>query len=143
MASGWGERAGHLVPDVVAGLVPGTGSSTVAKAAVREAVSRGARVRFLQVVPSDADDHDRAALDTAMFSAALKGLRESAKVPPTTFEIVEGDARTLLVEHSREALLLVVGSDDGHEASDLAAYCQEHAECDVLTVRSGRVRTGT
>lgn len=127
-------RAQPAVPDVVAGLVPG--GAAVARAAVREALSRGARVRFLQVVPADATDVERAAADEATFGVALKAVREAPKVP-VTFESVTGDPARVLVERSRGAALLVICCGDPDRMSATAAYCLEHAACDVLTVRAG------
>ena len=151
---------GIAARDVVAGLLGLAGTQAVARAAAQEAASRGARVRFVHLVPVGTDAAQRDEADNASFAAALRALREFPRVP-VTFEIAEGDPGPALVERSVGADILVVAAGDpaaghaghaGHsgapdtepskptEASDvheaLAAYCQRHAECDVLTVRT-------
>lgn len=128
-------RPRATVPDVVAGLVPGAFAAAVAKAAVREALSRGARVRFLQVLVPGATQEDRDAADEATFGAALKALREAPKVP-VTFESAQGDPGLVLVDRSRHASALVICCGEPDRMSPVAAYCLEHAACDVLTVRA-------
>jgi hypothetical protein len=39
-----------------------------------------------------------------------------------------------LVEHSREAGVLVVGKGDPASAAGVADYCREHADCEVRVV---------
>ncbi|WP_116113817.1 universal stress protein [Austwickia chelonae] len=122
------------VGDVVAGLLAGDGStSAVARAAVREAVSRGARVRFLQVLPSGLTPEERAACDESTFAAALRALREAPRLP-VTFEVVDGDPGEILCSRSASASVLVVAHDLPGEEQGVANYCFTHAECDVLTV---------
>lgn len=138
----WGpteSRTSPAAPDVVAGLLAGVSSAAVAKAAVREAVSRGARVRFLQVIRLGADEEERAASDEHTFAAALKAIREAPRVP-VTFEVAEGDPGRILVDRSADASVLVVGTEDPGLPPAVAAYCQEHALCDVLTVRPSRAK---
>lgn len=119
--------------DVVAGLVNDGRASVVAGAAVREAVHRGARVRFVQVLPPGLSPEDRSEMDVAMFGVALRALHRQRRVP-CTFEAVEGDAAQMLVERSRGASVLVVGRDSPDAVVRVGQYCQEHADCDVLTV---------
>lgn len=119
--------------DVVAGLVNDGMATLVAGAAVREAVHRGARVRFVQVMPTGLSAEDRSDMDVAMFGVALRALHRQRRVP-CTFETVEGDAAKMLVERSSGAAVLVVGRDAPNAAVRVGQYCQEHASCDVLTV---------
>src|SRR5450756_1257389 len=119
--------------DVVAGLVNDGMAAFVAGAAVREAVHRAARVRFIQVLPVGLSSEDRAEMDVAMFGVALRALHRQRRVP-CTFETVEGDAALTLVERSRGAAVLVVGRDAPDAVYFVGKYCQEHACCDVLTV---------
>ena len=119
--------------DVVAGLVNDGMATLVASAAVREAVHRGARVRFVQVMPAGLSAEDRSEMDVAMFGVALKALHRQRRVP-CTFETVEGDAARMLVERSSGAAVLVVGRDAPSAVVRVGQYCQEHAACDVLTV---------
>jgi hypothetical protein len=128
-----GTRSPHPPRDVVAGLVNDGVAPLVAGAAVREAVHRAARVRFVQVLPVGLSSEERAEMDVAMFGVALRALHRQRRVP-CTFETVEGEAAQTLVERSRGAAVLVVGRDAPDAPVRVGQYCQEHAECDVLTV---------
>ncbi|WP_426566207.1 hypothetical protein ACPPVT_06535 [Angustibacter sp. McL0619] len=129
----------RLGPDVVAGLVRDGNAYHVARAAVREAAHRSSRVRFIQVAPPGLSVEERASVDGATFRSALRALHGLHPVP-CTFEVLHGDPGQVLVRHSMDAALLVVGRDlrpehedqvDGH---DVARQCQENAGCDVLIV---------
>ena len=128
-----GTQKPSFAPDVVAGLVNDGMATLVAAAAVREAVHRGSRVRFVQVLPPGLSAEDRTEMDVAMFGVALRALHQQRRVP-CTFETVEGDAAPTLVERSRGASVLVVGRDAPETSGSVSNYCQEHACCDVLTV---------
>lgn len=128
-----GTRSPHRPRDVVAGLVNDGMATLVAGAAVREAVNRGARVRFVQVMPTGLSAEDRSEMDVAMFGVALRALHRQRRVP-CSFETVEGDAAQMLVERSSGAAVLVVGRDAPDSVARVGQYCQEHASCDVLTV---------
>jgi hypothetical protein len=128
-----GTQIPHHPRDVVAGLVNDGFATHVAGAAVREAVHRGARVRFIQVLPTGLSAEDRSDRDVAMFGVALRALHRQRRVP-CTFETVEGDPAQTLVERSRGAAVLVVGRDSPDALVRVGQYCQEHACCDVLTV---------
>jgi hypothetical protein len=128
-----GTQSPHFARDVVAGLVNDGMATFVAGAAVREAVHRGSRVRFVQVLPTGLTAEDRSEMDVAMFGVALRALHRQRRVP-CTFETVEGDAAQTLVERSQGAAVLVVGRDAPDAVEAVGKYCQEHAGCDVLTV---------
>lgn len=128
-----GTPSPHHPRDVVAGLVNDGMAALVAGAAVREAVHRAARVRFVQVLPRGLSTEDREEMDVAMFGVALRALHRQRRVP-CTFETVEGEAAQMLVERSRGAAVLVVGRDAPDAVVRVGQYCQEHAGCDVLTV---------
>ena len=128
-----GTRSPHHPREVVAGLVNDGMATLVAGAAVREAVNRGARVRFVQVMPAGLSAEDRSEMDVAMFGVALRALHRQRRVP-CSFETVEGDAAQMLVERSSGAAVLVVGRDAPDSVARVGQYCQEHASCDVLTV---------
>jgi len=128
-----GTQSPHFAHDVVAGLVNDGMATLVAGAAVREAVHRGSRVRFVQVLPAGLSVEERTEMDVAIFGVALRALHRQRRVP-CTFETVEGDAALTLVERSRGAAVLVVGRDAPDAISSVGKYCQEHAFCDVLTV---------
>ncbi len=128
-------------PDVVAGMPRGSMAPAVARAAVAEAVRRGARVRFVQVLKPGSSDQERAGADERTFAVALRALREAPRVR-VAFETVEGDAQTVFVERSRQADVLVVAGDtssadlggEGRTRLGLAEYCRGHAGCPVLIV---------
>jgi hypothetical protein len=128
-----GAQEPSFAPDVVAGLVNDGMATLVACAAVREAVRRGSRVRFVQVLPAGLSAEERTEMDVAIFGVALRALHRQRRVP-CTFETVEGDAALTLVERSRGAAVLVLGRDAPDSAASVGKYCQEHAWCDVLTV---------
>ncbi len=119
--------------DVIAGLVNNIMATAVAGAAVREAARRGARVRFLQVLPAGLSTEDHATVASVLFKVALQSLHGAHRVP-CTFETVVGSAPETLVERSRDASLLVVGADDQNASIRVADYCQEHGQCDVMVV---------
>lgn len=124
--------AGHRVGDVVAGLLDDDAVTAVARAAVREALARGARVRFLQVTTDEPDP--TSAGEVTPFAAALRALREAPRLP-VTFETVAGEIGPTFVQRSADASVLVVGRDGRPgEPGTVAGYCQAHATCDVLTV---------
>lgn len=127
------EPAALLAADVVAGLVNDGTAHTVARAAVREGIRRGSRVRFVQVLRTGLSSEDRAEADRATFRAALRALNGQTRVP-CTFEVVEGEPGEVLVERSHDASVLVVGKDHARADAQVAHYCQQYAECDVLTV---------
>ena len=91
---------GIAARDVVAGLLGLAGTHAVARAAAQEAASRGARVRFVHLVPDGTDPAQRDEADNASFAAALRALREFPRVP-VTFEIAEGDP---VLRHARRAV---------------------------------------
>ncbi|MCA0437551.1 MAG: universal stress protein [Austwickia sp.] len=130
----WPSQPARRVPvgDVVAGLAGDGAAGSVARAAVREAVARGARVRFLQVLRGGLSADERAACDEATFTAALRALREAPRLA-VTFEVVDGDPGPTFVRRSEGASVLVVAQDQRTETG-VAGYCLSHANCDVLTV---------
>lgn len=121
--------------DVVAGLFNDGMAAAVAGAAVREALHRAARVRFVQVLPTGLSADDRSDMDVALFGVALRAMHRQRRVP-CIFETVEGEAAPMLVERSRDAAVLVVGRDSPDAIVRVGQYCQERATCDVLTVVS-------
>lgn len=129
---------------MVACMPDGPLAAAVARTAVREAVRRGARVRFLRVLRAGVGDQERAAADDWTFSAALRALREAPRVR-VAFETAEGDAESIVVDRSRQAgVLVVAGEPLGSQPSGagrphrgeggIAEYCRGHAGCPVLVV---------
>ena len=121
------------VAAVVAGLVNDGSALGVARVALAEAVERGGRIRFVQVVPAGLGADERAEADEGTFHAAMVALRAHPRVR-SSFEVVVGDVAETLVAHSREAGVLVVGKDDPASTVRVADYCREHADCEVQVV---------
>lgn len=121
------------VGDVVAALAGDVSTAGVARAAVREAVARGARVRFLQVLHEGMTTEERACCEESTFTAALRALREAPRLP-VMFEVVDGEPGPTYVRRSESASVLVVAQDALIDHDGVASYCQAHAQCDVLTV---------
>ena len=122
------------VAAVVAGLVNDGSALGVARVALAEAVERGGSIRFVQVVPPGLGADERADADEGTFHDAMVALRAHPRVR-SSFEVVVGDVAQTLVEHSREAGVLVVGTDDPGSSARVADYCREHADCEVRVVR--------
>ncbi len=118
---------------VVAGLVNDGSALGVARAALDEAVRRGGRIRFVQVVPEGLGADARADADEGTFHAAMVALRAHPRVR-SSFEVVVGDVAETLVAHSRDAGVLIVGKDDPASTVRVADYCREHADCEVKVV---------
>ena len=95
--------------DVVAGLLNDGRAERVARVAVDEALRRGARLRFIQVVEAGLSPDEIADADQATFRAAVRALRGFRGIP-CRFEVVTGDptAMILYVEHSSLVLLVFV-----------------------------------
>jgi nucleotide-binding universal stress UspA family protein len=90
-------------------------------------------VRFVQVAGEGLSVEEREGVDRATFRAALRAMKGTRGVP-CTFEVVDGDPAATLVERSRTAELLVVGSDRQGAGHDVAERCAREAGCAVLTV---------
>ncbi len=138
----WG---GGPVPDVVVALFPAASATAVARAAVREASARGARLKFVQVSGPGAEcgqDGQDGSHDEVTFAAALRAMREHPRLP-VTFEALEYTERLgdELVGRSGNAAVLVLGTSSDVEHR-LAAHCQRHARCDVLLVRDPLPKAG-
>jgi hypothetical protein len=118
--------------DVVAGLVNDGSADAVTRAAVREAARRGSRVRFVQLAAPGLDPEERHEVDRVTFRSALGALRGHRI--PCTFQVLEGDPGTVLMQQSQDAALLVVGHA-------IALHSQQHARCDVLTVSDTETRS--
>jgi hypothetical protein len=69
-------------------------------------------------------------------STRLRGLRGI----PCRFEVVTGDPTPTLLELTRGAAALIVGTDEG-TGRTIARRCVAHAECPVVTVPDQRCLT--
>lgn len=119
--------------EVVAGLVNDGSALAVAQAAVTEAVRLRAAIRFVQVLSPELDADARESADAVTFQAALTALRGHSRIR-CTFEVVTGDPALVLASRSHGSRALVLGEDRRESEAVVAAYCQQHARCPVVTV---------
>ena len=143
------------MPDVLVGVDGSDGSVIAARFAMEEAILRGVGLRLLCVYQSPAawlgmGEALGSTVTTTVSESDLASYAKqtiddvlSAISPPEglaiTKETVEGHALTVLVEASKEAAILVVGSR-GH--SDLAGallgsvgmHCVHHSVCPVVVI---------
>lgn len=120
--------------EVIAVLADDVDAFAVARAAVREAVTRGAPIRFLQVVPGHLDDEACSLAEEAMFRAGLRALRGNPRTH-SLFEVVRTEVATAVRARSRDAALVVVGADgERWGPRSLAEQCRMAAACPVRNV---------
>ena len=140
----------------MAGIVVGIdGSPESQKAltfAVNEARVRGDRLRAISVwqceprpltdhdAGFDVHDKDRVAEAQTAAQAELDIVLAGATVPATELLVCEGDPAQVLIEESREADMLVVGSRGrgslaGALLGSVSQGCASHAQCPVTVVR--------
>ncbi len=136
---------------IVVGVDGSPSSRDALRWAVRQAHVTGAEVYAVTAweVPTtfgadladDAIDWSAGALKTVE-----KALKEASDTEPSvtvTPSVARGHAGTILVEESRDAALLVVGSR-GHGTAigmllgSVSEYCVHHAACPVVVVRPHR-----
>lgn len=142
---------------IVAGVDGSEGSRAALRFAIEEAVLRGADVDAVAswqfpayaytgvaVMPPTVDlaDSARAVLDDAIeaVTAELGGAAAEVTVNPV---VLEGPPAAMLVEHSRNAQMLVVGSRGyggfrGLLLGSVSHQCASHAHCPVVVVPSDR-----
>lgn len=168
-------RQRTLVEEVSAVIVVGVDGSPAGDAALRFAVEeagrKGVRVRAVCVYSAVtvypvapvgmgaaaitipvASPEERAALRRAAEAAARTTIEEAlsrcgANAPEGTVDVapIEGDPGDTLVNESRHAELLVVGSH-GHRAltelllGSATHHCIQHASCPVVVIPPGLVR---
>ena len=117
--------------DVVAGLLNDGRAERVARVAVDEALRRGARLRFIQVVDEGLSAAEVAHADQATFRAAVRALRGFRGIP-CRFEVVTGDPTAMLVELAHSASALIVGAGD--QQGGLADRIRGRVDCPLVTV---------
>ncbi|WP_422741097.1 universal stress protein [Micromonospora sp. WMMD754] len=116
--------------------------------AVERAAQRDVPLRVLRAweppgdrwVPPDFDPQETAATERAAAEAELAPWRESFPDVPVEIEAVPGSAAALLVEASRSAQLVVVGSRGrgglrGMLLGSVSQQLIQHAQCPVAVVR--------
>ncbi|RDI34332.1 universal stress protein [Lentzea flaviverrucosa] len=135
-------------------IVVGVDGSAAGAAALRWAVGEARRhdctIDAISVWHMDyglmmAPEATAAGLDTASIEAASRSALDVATADVGDVDLrrilIEGDAKKLLVEMSRDARMLVVGNR-GHSAvaelllGSVSAYCVRHASCPVVVVKA-------
>lgn len=122
--------------EVVAGLVNDGSAQAVADAAVELSRRFGAPLRFVYVVPTGTPVSATSEVKALSFATALRSLRHGDK-QRVTFESPAGDPSQTLVQRSAKARALVVGEDHTDPSEPhrtIAAYCVQHARCEVHVV---------
>lgn len=137
---------------IVVGIDGSPGSQKALRFAVTEARARGDQVRAVSVwqcepglfIDQDTGfgvhDKDRVAEAQAAAQAEIDIVLDGATVPTTELPVCEGDAAQVLIEESRDADMLVVGSRGrgglaGALLGSVSQDCASHAHCPVTVVR--------
>jgi nucleotide-binding universal stress UspA family protein len=94
------------------------------------------------------DDYDPAAEMQTVLDHALHPIKHRHRTLQATGQVTEGYPGPALVDASRDADLLVVGSRGRRELTDIllgsvGLHCVTHAHCPVLVYRSDRDRPAT
>lgn len=138
-------------PLVVVGVDGSPGALAALEVAVEEARLRGARLQVTYAYPvvEALTGSTGAELYSHLQDEALELVQEVAKSGPPTdglgveWSAVPGNAAEVLIEASRGATLLVVGSRGlggfmGLVMGSVSTQCVHHAHCPVLVVRDDR-----
>ncbi len=131
------ERAGEppSVPpahaEVVVGILDDRGAVPLVHAALAEATARHASIRVVRVLPLGAAQHEVLSADSLAY-AVTRAAGEDGVTVPSRFEVAVGDPVEVLLERTRDATLLVVGTD--RDGSTVAQRCRADAQCSVLVV---------
>lgn len=127
-----GARRRALDTEVVVGLVNDGSARSVATAGLDHALLHDMSVSFVHVIARGGTQGADDVGDTT-FAAVLDAMRGHGRLR-CAFEVLRGDPYLVLVERSRGAGLLVIGSDASSTGASVADSCRLHAECPVLTV---------
>jgi nucleotide-binding universal stress UspA family protein len=89
------------------------------------------------------DDYDPAAEMQTVVDRSLRAIQHHHRTLQATGQVIEGHPGPTLVDASRDANLLVVGSRGHGEFADIllgsvGLHCATHAHCPVLVYRSDR-----
>lgn len=133
---------------IVVGIDGSRGSAAALHWAAWQAISTGAVLRIVVAwelptsadCPSSFEDPDSPKRATWAADKAIGELSDDELPSRMRTRVVHGHAGTVLVEQSRDADLLVVGSR-GHGITagmligSIGQYCSQHAACPVVVVR--------
>lgn len=150
---------GHKSSPVVAGVDGSESAIQAVRWAAAEAVRRGLSLRLVYGYVPPGHDYPRlevtaADVREAMVETGAERLRAAKKVASTVApglaietEIREGDPRVLLVEASRRAAVLVIGSRGLNSAGRLllgssGLAVAMHGRCPLVVVRGASSRSG-
>ncbi len=94
------------------------------------------------------DDYDPAAYMQRVLDNSLPAIHRSHPTLELTGQVIEGHPGPVLVDASRDADLLVIGSRAHGEFADIllgsvGVHCATHADCPVLVHRSDRAQAVT
>jgi nucleotide-binding universal stress UspA family protein len=144
-------------PKVVVGVDGSAASRAALAAALEEAGARGADLDVLTtfeitnywtdmasiVIPSvEQIDHELHSRTERLVTEVLASRRDGGPVPHIRIVVAQGPADEVLVQHGRDAELLVVGNRGHGEFRGLllgsvALYTAMHAPCPVMVVHPG------
>lgn len=145
-------------PPVVVGVDGSEGSARALSWALREARHRQAPVRVVTVwawgARSSRSDLPGSYNDAAAVARLARQTQEAlvravlarfpGALPELTTELVQGDAASALIEHSRDGDLLVLGSQGvsgaSHLVGSVADTCLRHGTCPVVVVPADSTR---
>jgi nucleotide-binding universal stress UspA family protein len=138
-------------PTIVAGVDGSPASLAALEWAARQADLTGSALAVLAAwqLPGTyaaagiTDDYDPAADMQTVLDHSLHAIRQRHRTLRTTGQVIEGYPGPALVEASRHADLLVVGSRGHREFTEIllgsvSMHCTTHAHCPVLVYRSDR-----
>ncbi|WP_374985813.1 universal stress protein [Streptomyces fradiae] len=136
---------------IVVGVDGSESSRSALRWAARQAALTGAELRPLQAwqlppaygMPVDYSDVDVAKQTRRSLDQTIEEVVGAHPEVPVDARVVEGHPAAVLVEASRDADLLVVGSHGrgafaGMLLGSVSGHCVHHASCPVLVVRSDR-----
>jgi nucleotide-binding universal stress UspA family protein len=140
-------------PGIVAGIDGSPSSLAALEWAARQADLTGSALlvvaawRLPDTYPDTGttDDYDPAADMQRVLDDSLPAIQQSHPTLELTGQVTEGRPGPVLVDASRDADLLVVGSRGHGEFADIllgsvGVHCATHAHCPVLVYRSDRAR---
>ncbi|MDX8056505.1 universal stress protein, partial [Lentzea sp. BCCO 10_0798] len=135
---------------IVVGVDGSAGGAAALRWAVEEARRHDCTIDAVSVWHMDygvmmAPEAVASGLDAASIEAANRSALDAATAEVGDVELrrilIEGDAKKLLVEMSRDARMLVVGNRGRSAVAELllgsvSAYCVHHASCPVVVIKA-------
>jgi len=119
--------------EVVVGILDDLGAVPLVHAALAEATARHASIRVVRVLPLGSGTPEVMNADSLAY-AVTRAAGEDGVAVPSRFEIAVGDPVEVLLDRTRDATLLVVGTD--RDGSTVAQRCRADAQCTVMVVEA-------